>query len=144
MSLYDAVLYLHVLGFAVWFGAILIGTILWRRRIAAAPDRLVEATADWRAVDRFLSEPSAVVVLLAGGYLMAAGGFDFDTSIWIHIGFGALLASVGISILGVGLSRRAITRTGDAGRVQRALWSSVAAGGLILVGLWAMVAKPTF
>lgn len=145
MTLYQAILYLHVLGFGLWLGAIVAGTALWRRRVAADPAGIVDATDDWRAVDRFLTEPAAIVVLLAGGYLMSAGGFDFDTAIWIHIGFGALLASVGLSILGVGLARRSIVRLGaDRGLVTRATWSAIGAAALILVGLWAMIARPVF
>lgn len=143
MTLYQLVLYLHVLGFGLWLGAIVVGTIMWRRRLGADPAALSAATSDWRAVDRFLTEPAAIVVLLAGGYLMTAGGFDFDTAIWIHIGFGALVASVGLSIVGVGLARRAILRgRGGSGLVARATWSAVGAALLILVGLWAMIARP--
>ncbi len=142
--MYVFVLYLHILGFAVWFGSVLTGTLVWRRRVRGG-DALA-ATEDWRSVDRYLTEPAAVVVLLAGGYLMSAGDFAFDENVWIHIGFGALVASVLVSIFGVGFARRSATRAGEltAALMTRATWSAAVAGGLILVGLWAMVARPTF
>ena len=142
--MYSFVLYLHILGFAVWFGAVVTGTLLWRRRVRAGD--AMAATEDWRSIDRYLTEPSAIVVLLAGGYLMSAGEFAFDENAWIHIGFGALIGSVLLSIFGVGFARRAATKAGALSEslATRALWSAVAAGALILVGLWAMVARPTF
>jgi hypothetical protein len=142
--MYTVVLYLHILGFAIWFGAVLTGTLVWRRRVRGGDP--MAATEDWRSIDRYLTEPSAAVVLLAGGYLMSAGDFAFDENIWIHIGFAALVASVLVSIFGVGFARRAATKGGEltARLAARALWSSVVAGALILVGLWAMVARPTF
>lgn len=142
--MYTSILYLHVLGFAVWFGAIVTGTLLWRRRVGAGDG--LAATEDWRSIDRFLTEPAAVVVLLAGGYLMSAGDFAFDENVWIHIGFGALVASVLVSVFGVGFARRTATKHGrlTEALVARASWSAVLAGGLVLVGLWAMVARPTF
>ena len=144
--MYDFVLWLHILGFGLWLGSVVIGPITWRRRIAGSdPAAVVSATADWRAVDRYVSEPSAIVVLLAGGYLMSAGDFDFATETWIHFGFGALVGSVLVSIFGVGFARKAITRAdGDGidGAVTRATWSAVLVAALILVGLWVMVARP--
>mgnify|MGYP001811665043 CR=1 FL=1 len=146
--MYDFVLWLHILGFGLWLGSIVIGTMTWRRRIKGADAAgIVAATSDWRGVDRFVSEPAAVVVLLAGGYLMSAGDFDFNTETWIHFGFGALVASVAISIFGVGFARRGIDKAAGedvGGLMARATWSAVAAAGLILIGLWVMVARPTF
>jgi hypothetical protein len=144
--MYDLVLWLHILGFGLWLGAVVIGTVTWRRRIRdAGPEAIVDATGDWRSVDRFVSEPSAIVVLLAGGYLMSAGDFDFDTETWIHFGFGALVGSVLLSIFGVGFARRRIVRAEGRdvdGLVTRATWSAVGAAVLILVGLWVMVSRP--
>ena len=144
--MYDFVLWLHILGFGLWLGAVVIGTVTWRRRIRGSdPETIVDATRDWRGVDRFVSEPSAIVVLLAGGYLMSAGNFDFDTETWIHFGFGALVGSVLISIFGVGFARRGIDKADGRdvdGLVARATWSAVAAAALILVGLWVMVSRP--
>ncbi len=146
--MYDFVLWLHILGFGLWFGAVVVGAMTWRRRIRRSDAMgIVEATADWRGVDRFVSEPAAIVVLLAGGYLMSAGNFDFETETWIHFGFGALVGSVLISIFGVGFARRRIDKAEgqDVGvLIARATWSAGAAAILILLGLWAMVARPTF
>lgn len=150
MSLYQFLLLAHILGATLWLGGSVATTVIWVRGTRAQGADLVALARDQRWYDLRIGMPAALVVLLAGGWLMTEGGFPFDTSIWIHIGMGALLASAGVTIVGVGLLQsrmRTAVASGDskAARLlaQGVTWAILAAIALILVGLWAMVVRPT-
>ena len=96
--------------------------------------------------------PAALVVLLAGSWLMIEGDWPFDTAIWIHVGMGALIGAAGISMVWTGPYQRRILRlaegggdsqwlTAQSGRVLLGYAGSIT---LILIGLWAMIDKPSF
>lgn len=152
MSLYELLLIAHVLGVVVWLGSSITNLVLLARANASSElQHLVLQVESGRWVDLRLGMPASLVVLLAGGWLMTEGDWPFDTAIWIHIGMGALLAAAGISMVWTGRYQRRLMRLAAGGGnsigihalASRILAGSAASVALILVGLWAMIDKPT-
>ncbi len=153
MSRYELLLIAHVLGVVVWLGSSITNVVLLARANASSElQRLVLQVESGRWVDLRLGMPAALVVLLAGGWLMAEGDWPFDTALWIHIGMGALLGAAGIAIVWTGPHQRRLLRLAAGGgnslalhaMASRIMFGSVASIALILVALWAMIDKPTF
>jgi uncharacterized membrane protein len=101
LSLYELLLFVHVLAAAAWFGAALLSLLLIEFAARAGD----EAGVVWlgRYDDRlakFLFIPSALIVLVAGIALVFDGPWSFTGDGWVLAGlllFGATFA------LGVGL-----------------------------------------
>jgi hypothetical protein len=147
MTLYQTLLLVHVLGVILWLGGSVTGTLLLVRSRSAAPGQLTAQVENSRWIDLRMGMPSALVVLLAGGWLMAEGDWPFDTAIWIHIGFGALLAAAGIGAVWTGRYQRKLLEATGSDRLDtltgKILLGNYASILLILIALWAMIAKPS-
>jgi hypothetical protein len=149
MTLYQSLLIAHVLGVILWLGGSVTNTLLLARaRSSAAPERLRLQVENTRWLDLRMGMPASLVVLLAGGWLMTEGGWPFDTAIWIHIGMGALLAAVAIGMFWTARYQRKLLAVHEGSSMLEALVGKILLGNaasilLILVGLWAMIAKPT-
>ncbi len=117
--------------------------LLWRRALVSRDDEAIKAqseTSMW--IERRLAIPAAVVVLLAGGWLMSEGNWGMDQG-WLHIGMGAVFGAAGISLLWTGrFQRRLVTGESSAALTGRITAGLLASMGVILVAFWAMVAKP--
>ncbi len=149
MTLYQTLLIAHVLGVVLWLGgAVTTALLLSRARGVGRPELLVAQVENARWVDLRMGMPAALVVLLAGGWLMTEGDWPFDTAIWIHIGMGALLAAAGVAMVWTGRFQRMLLASSAASGPRldalaaRILLGNAASILLILVGLWAMIAKP--
>lgn len=151
MTLYEALLIAHVLGVILWLGSSVSTTLLLARaRSSGRTEQLTLQVENGRWLDLRVGMPAALVVLLAGGWLMTEGNWPFDTAIWIHIGMAALLAAAGIAVVWTGRhQRRLLAASTDGGPSTiaalsgRILLGNTASILLILVALWAMVDKPT-
>ena len=150
MTLYQTLLIAHVLGVVLWLGgAVTTALLVSRARGAGRPELLVAQVENARWLDLRMGMPAALVVLLAGGWLMSEGDWPFDTAAWIHIGMGSLLAAAGVAMVWTGRFQRRLLASSAAGGqkldalANRILLGNAASILLILVGLWAMIAKPT-
>lgn len=93
-------------------------------------------------IERRLSIPAAIVVLLAGGWLMTEGNWGMEQG-WLHIGMGAVFGAAGISLLWTGRFQRRLVAGGEwAVLTARITAGMLASLGVILVAFWAMVVKP--
>jgi uncharacterized membrane protein len=135
MTLYQTLLLLHVLGVVVWLGGSLVLYLQWRRAVSGGDAAVIAVQADTlRWFERSLAMPAALVVLLAGGWLMSAGDWPFE-AIWLHIGMGAVFAAAGVSMVWTSRHRE----RGNLGSVSLGMVASMA---IILVAFWAMIVKP--
>ena len=143
MTLYQSLLIVHVLGVVVWLGGTLTMLLLWRRAVVSGEVSAITAhteTAMW--IERRLALPAAVVVLLAGGWLMTEGDWAMDQG-WLHIGMAGVFGAVGISLLWTGRwQRRLVSAGGGSALVARITAGMLASMAVILVAFWAMVVKP--
>ena len=149
MTFYQVLLLAHVLGVILWLGGSVANTLLLARaRSTGSQDILTTQVANGRWLDLRMGMPAALVVLFAGGWLMAEGDWPFDTAIWIHIGMAALIAAAVIGIVWTGRFQRRLlagghSSSGLAALSSRILLGNAASIALILIGLWAMIAKPS-
>lgn len=147
MTFYQLLLILHVLGVILWLGGSVANTLQLARVRTAGPDRLMLQVENNRWLDLRVGMPAALVVLLAGGWLMTRGDWPIETAVWIHIGMGALLAAAGIGMAWTGRYQRRLLRSDAGDSVLDALAGKILLGNvgsilLILIALWAMIAKP--
>jgi uncharacterized membrane protein len=143
MTLYQVLFTVHVLGVVIWLGGSMAMLLLWQRALATRDDEVIKTQSEttlW--IERRLALPAAVVVLLAGGWLMTEGNWGMDQG-WLHVGMFGVFAGAGISLLWTGRFQRRLATGGDAAalttRITLGMLSSM---GLVLVAFWAMIAKP--
>ena len=117
--------------------------LLWRRALASRDEEAIKVqseTSMW--IERRLAIPAAIVVLLAGGWLMTEGDWGMDQG-WLHIGMGAVFGAAGISLLWTGrFQRRLVAEGSSAALTARITTGMLMSTAVILVAFWAMVAKP--
>ena len=93
-------------------------------------------------IEHRLSIPAAIVVLLAGGWLMAEGNWGMEQG-WLHIGMGAVFGAAGISLLWTGRFQRRLVAGGESAVLTARITAGMLAStGVILVAFWAMIVKP--
>lgn len=142
----NTLLILHLLGVIAWLGGSLTTGLIWARAASAPEPELEVATRNLQWMSRWIAMPSSVIVLLAGGALVSVANWDFSQG-WIHVGTAML---VGAALVGVGLvapATRSLLASLQTGAADRAALARTRAGLLIawtmlLVAVWAMVAKP--
>ncbi|HUH06800.1 MAG TPA: DUF2269 family protein [Egibacteraceae bacterium] len=153
MTRYDALKLLHVLGAIAWVGGGL-GLLVLSRQFVRAQDYegLMAVGRQGQSLGMRLFMPASLVTLASGVALVATEAALRFTDLWILIGFGGIVAS-GIAQMTV--AERAGRRFTDlmaehgAGHPDLAAAArSVTVGnaldvGLLVVVVWAMVAKPS-
>jgi uncharacterized membrane protein len=144
MTLYQVLLFAHVLAAVVWLGGAVPMLLLWLRAVRSGDEQAIATQAGtslW--IEQRVALPAAAVVLLAGGWLMTEGNWGMEEG-WLHIGMGAVFGAAGISVVWTGRFQRRL-RNGDAaaqtlsGRITLGMLASTA---VVLVALWAMIVKP--
>ena len=144
MTLYQVLLFAHVLGVVVWLGGAVSMLLLWWRAVRSGDGPAMASQAGtslW--LEQRVALPAAAVVLLAGGWLMTEGSWAMDQG-WLHIGMGAVFGAAGISVLWTGRFQRRVrdnAATAETLRVRITL-GMLASSAMVLVALWAMIAKP--
>jgi uncharacterized membrane protein len=149
-TLYDWLLFLHIVAAMVWVGGVAVLNILAIHVLRSGdPDAVTRFTASLRVIGPFALAP-AVVALLALGIAMVADSdaWDFDQT-WILLGLGLFAAAF---VVGAGFQSRAAigaqraASAGDAGEAARQLarwsWGMRLILVLLLVTTWDMVFKP--
>jgi uncharacterized membrane protein len=144
MILYETLLIAHVLGVVLWLGGSVTMLLLWHRALRSGESsaiRLQAATSLW--LEHRVALPAAVVVLLAGGWLMTEGNWGMDQG-WLHIGMGAVFGAAGISLLWTGRFQRRLQQSdsSDLAVTTRITVGMLTSAGLVLIAFWAMIAKP--
>lgn len=148
MEAFEIYKFLHIAAAIIWIGGGVFGLILTFRAETAHPAHALGIARDMEYVSIRVFNPAAIVTLVFGILMVVdqdAIGFE---QTWIAIGIGAIAAS---AILGMGYlgprSKKivALLESGDAGFAQ-SLKSvrnvSLIDLAILLVAVWAMVAKP--
>ncbi|MGF1667092.1 MAG: DUF2269 family protein [Acidimicrobiia bacterium] len=143
MTLYQLLLFAHVLGVVIWLGGTLVLYLLWRRAVKTGDRGVVTTHADTlRWFERTLAMPAAIVVLAAGGWLMTAGDWPME-QIWLHVGMAAVFGAAGVSMVWTARHRRKLTAGGEIkGLASRIDLGMIASMLILLVAFWAMIVKP--
>ena len=151
MSLYEFLLFVHILMAVTWVGGgIAVQVLAIRATRAKDPVRTaaVSADAEWMGLRVFM--PASILLLVSGIWAASEGNWDFGQA-WISIGFGAFLFSffLGMTFLGPESGRikqlvreRSYEDPEVQRRIGRILLFSRIELVVLLVAIWAMVAKP--
>jgi uncharacterized membrane protein len=101
LSLYDGLLFVHVLAAAAWFGAALLSLVLVELAARAREIAWVVRLGEFdEKVAKLLFIPSSLVVLATGFALVFDGPWSFTGDGWVIVGIALLVA---IFVLGVAL-----------------------------------------
>jgi uncharacterized membrane protein len=149
-SLYDWLLFLHILAAALWLGGLvvisLLATLVLRSREAELAGRFIGSL---RIIGPAVLGPSMLAVLAFGIWLVLdSDAWNFGQS-WVIAGGGLFAAAF---VTGVGVQARAAIaaqRAVDAGEQHEALrqlsrwsWGMRALVVILVVAAWDMVIKP--
>ena len=151
MSLYEFLLFVHILMAVTWVGGgIAIQVLAIRATRAKDPVRTaaVSGDAEWMGLRVFM--PASILLLASGIWAASEGNWDFGQA-WISIGFAAFLFSffLGMAFLGPESGRikqlvkeRSYEDPEVQRRIGRILMFSRIELVVLLVAIWAMAAKP--
>ncbi len=151
MTLYELLLFVHVLAVAAWFGAALLSLVLLELASRAGEHEWLARFGEFDdALAKLLFIPAAVVTLLAGVALVFDGPWSFTGDGWV---LGGLLLFAGIFVLGIGVivptgkKLTTLARSGAAAAdlepvVARLRLLSVLDVALLAVAIFLMTTKP--
>lgn len=151
MTLYEFLVFVHVLMVVAWVGGgIAIQVLAVRATRAKDAVRTAGLTADAEWIGLRVFMPASVLLLAFGIWAAVEGDWDFGSA-WISIGFAAFLFSffLGMAFLGPESGRvktlvqeRGIDDPEVTRRTNRILLLSRIELLILVVAIWAMVAKP--
>lgn len=153
MTRYDLFKLLHVVGAIGWVGGGM-GLLVLSRRFIAARDyaALLCIGKHGQALGAWLFMPASLVTIGFGVAMVATEPTLRFADLWILIGFGGVLAS-GTAQMAVAApaEKRFTVLAGEHGldhpdvgaAARRITYGSTLDVGLLLIVVWAMVAKPT-
>jgi uncharacterized membrane protein len=151
---YDILKFLHIVGAIAWVGGGL-GLVILSRRFVAARDYtgLLSLGRQSQALGTWLFMPAALITVGFGIALVATEAAFRFTDLWILIGFGGVIASgVAQMVVAEPASKRfmalATEHRTDHPDVAEAARKLTRTGfldlGILLLVVWAMVAKPNW
>ena len=153
MTLYEFLVFVHVLMVVVWVGGdVAIQALALRATRAKEPARMAAFSVDAEWIGLRVFMPASIVLVIVGIWAAIEGEWDFGQA-WISIGFAAFLFSffLGMAFLGPesgrikalveerGLDHPEVTR-----RTGRILLFSRIELLILVVAIWAMVTKWSF
>ena len=151
MTLYEFLVWVHVLMVVVWVGGgIAIQLFAVRATRANDPARLAAFSGDAEWIGLRVFMPASILVLVFGIWAGIEGDWKFGQA-WISIGFAAFLFSffLGMSFLGPESGRikhlvaeRGVADPEVARRTAKIMLLSRIELVVLVVAIWAMVAKP--
>ncbi len=151
VSLYEALLFVHVLAAAAWFGAALLSVVLMELATRAQDSAWIVRFGEFdEALAKVLFIPSALLVLGSGFALVFEGPWSFTDDGWVLAG---LLLLVAIFALGLGVivpAGKKLAALGASGassselndqlrRLSLLSWLDV---GLLAAAIFVMTTKP--
>ena len=148
MDVFEIYQFLHVTTAIVWVGGGIFGAIFTRRAASAAPAHRLGIARDLACVSKRVFGPMAVLTLVFGVLMVLdrdAIGFD---QTWISIGLGAIVLSIALGAAYLGPQSDALVADleadadGALDRLRRISLASAVNIAILLVAVWAMVAKP--
>jgi uncharacterized membrane protein len=149
-TLYDWLLFLHVLAAMVWLGGGVMLAVL-AARVLRDPDpgAVGRFTGSLRVLGPLVLAPATVAVLGLGiGLVLETDAWDFG-QLWVELGLGLFVAAFLIGAVWQSRSALAAARAaegGDDGEARRQLRGWLAGYGLIvlllIVAAWDMTTKP--
>lgn len=153
MTRYELLKFLHVGGAIAWVGGGL-GLLLMTRRLVAASDHagLLALARQSKAIGNVLFMPASLVTVASGIALVATESTFAFADLWVLVGFGGIAASGAAQMAVAARAETAfVTAATDHGldapetaaAARRLGFGSALDTGLLLVVVWAMVAKPT-
>lgn len=150
--LYTLLKFIHVASIAVWFGALVTLTVLNRLFTRVGDTATVQAIGrQGGALSSRLFLPAVLTTLITGIGMVQSGDLSFGTP-WVVAGIVGLIISMYIGAvltggaarkLGGQIARGEIDGPGIARAQRRILMAGVVNMLLLLVIIWAMVAKPS-
>jgi putative copper export protein len=150
MTLYELLLFVHVLAAATWVGGAVMLKVLSDRALKADPDRAAELAVETEKVGSSVLMPASIVLLVAGLWMVFEGDWGFEP-LWVKLGLGIYLVSAvaGAVFLGPLYKQtgelRAERGPGDAevtARLQRISKLSWIDLGLLVAAIFVMTVKP--
>ena len=150
LTLYEALLFLHILAAAIWIGGATLLQILYFRMRAASPQRMVNFMGDAEFVGTRVFAPASLLLVILGFGLVAEGSWDLG-DFWILAALAVFLASfvTGVAFLGPENGRiaaLAAERPADdpelGSRIRRLLLVSRIELVLLILVILDMVIKP--
>ncbi len=151
MSLYEGLLFVHVLAAAAWFGAALLSVVLMELATRSQESAWMMRLGEFdETLAKVLFIPSAVLVLGSGFGLVFEGPWSITGDGWVLAGLLLLVAifAVGLGTIvpagkklaALGASGASSTDVSDQLRTLRLLsWLDV---GLLAVAIFVMTTKP--
>lgn len=150
MTLYELLLFVHVLAAATWVGGAIMLKIQSDRALRTDPGRAAELALETERVGTRVLMPASIVLLVAGLWLVFEGDWGFEP-LWVKLGLAIYVVSAvtGAVFLGplykqVGVLR-AERGAGDAeltARLQRISTLSWIDMGLLVAAIFVMTVKP--
>ena len=150
MTLYELLLFVHVLAAATWVGGAVMLKVQSSRALRSDPDRAAELALETERVGTTVLMPGSIVLLVAGLWMVFEGDWGFGP-LWVKLGLGIYVVSAvaGAVLLGplykqVG-ELRAERGPGDAevtSRLQRIATLSWIDLGLLVAAVFVMTVKP--
>jgi uncharacterized membrane protein len=150
VTLYDWLLFGHVLAAMVWVGgALLLSLLAWQALRSTDEQAVDRFVVNLRVIGPRVFAPSVVLLLAFGIWMVLdSSAWDFDQT-WLQIGMGLFAAAflIGVVFLSQTAIRaeRAVTRHDHADAVRHLrLWSRAYTLVLVLLigATWVMVTKP--
>lgn len=150
MTLYELLLFVHVLAAATWVGGALMLKVQSSRALGSGPDRAADLALETERVGKTVLMPSSIVLLVAGLWLVFETDIGFEP-LWVKLGLAIYVVSAvaGAAFLGplykqVG-ELKAERGAGDAevaARLQRISMLSSVDLGLLVAAIFVMTVKP--
>lgn len=151
MTLYEWLVLIHMVMAVIWIGGGTIMNILaFRVRRENDPDRLVAFGRDVEWISLRVFTPASIVLIIVGIWAASEGNWDFGDA-WISIGLTGFALSFLAGILYFGPESGRIGKLVQAegaasaavqSRIGRLLFFTRIELVILLVVIWAMVAKP--
>lgn len=150
MTLYELLLFVHVLAAATWVGGAVMLKVQSARALRSNPERAAELALETERVGTTVLMPASIALLVAGLWMVFEGDWGFGP-LWVKLGLGIYVVSAvaGAVFLGplykqVG-ELRAERGAGDAevaARLKRISDLSWIDLGLLVAAVFVMTVKP--
>ena len=145
-SLYEWLMFVHVLAAMVWLGGLVALLAFGRRTLSEAdPGAVARFVGSLRVVGPAFLAPAAGLVLALGIWMVLdSDAWDFG-QLWVQLGLGLFAAAFLVGAVWQSRTALAATRSDDAEarrQLRRWLWGYGLIVLLLVVAVWDMTTKP--